>query len=49
MLVELREGPSVIFKLSLGPPTLVILRSLGKVASPHCPGFCFLLREQAEV
>ena len=52
LLVKLREDLSVIVKLSLSPssPTLVTLRSLGKVvASPHEPGFCFFPKEQAQV
>ena len=49
--VELREDPSVIVKQSLSPssPTLVALRSLGRVASPHELGFCFYPKEQAQV
>lgn len=30
-------------------PTLLPLRFLGKIARSHCPGLCFLPREQAEV
>lgn len=51
LLVELREDPSATVKLSLSPssPTLVTLRSLRRVASPHDPGFCFFPKEQAQV